>query len=128
MEPTKFPTVVPVTLDREEFYRRSVTAFRRLAVRLANVAESDLMTPRGTAVEMIEAEAAGWPADVVVVGSHGKGWVDRLIVGSVTERLLNRLPASLLVIPAPRGATTPARPRARKRTGRTKRKARHERL
>jgi universal stress protein family protein len=36
----------------------------------------------------------------VVVGSHGKGWVERLLIGSVTERLLNQLPSSLLVVPA----------------------------
>jgi len=35
------------------------------------------------------------------VGSHGKGWVDRLIIGSVTEDLLNDLPTGVLVIPVP---------------------------
>lgn len=53
----------------------------------------------GTAVETITQEVADWDADVVVIGSHGKGWVDRLLIGSVTERLLNQLPASLLVVP-----------------------------
>jgi hypothetical protein len=33
------------------------------------------------------------------VGSHGKGWVDRALLGTVTERLLNQLPVSLLVVP-----------------------------
>jgi nucleotide-binding universal stress UspA family protein len=53
----------------------------------------------GTPVESIMLEAADWEADVVVVGSHGKGWVDRVLIGSVTERLLNRLPTSVLVVP-----------------------------
>ncbi|MBI1968118.1 MAG: universal stress protein [Gemmatimonadetes bacterium] len=26
-------------------------------------------------------EAQEWQADVVVVGSHGKGWWDRLVIG-----------------------------------------------
>jgi nucleotide-binding universal stress UspA family protein len=47
----------------------------------------------------IAQEAAQWRADLVVVGSHGKGWVDRMLIGSVTERLINHLPASLLVVP-----------------------------
>jgi nucleotide-binding universal stress UspA family protein len=56
-------------------------------------------TRYGTAVDAILEEAAGWRADLVVVGSHGKGLVDRLLIGSVTERLLNHLPTSLLVVP-----------------------------
>jgi len=33
------------------------------------------------------------------MGSHGKGWATRVLVGSVTERLLNHLPTSLVVVP-----------------------------
>ena len=44
-------------------------------------------------------EAADWKADVLVVGSHGKGWAQRVLLGSVTERLINQLPTSLLVAP-----------------------------
>ena len=44
-------------------------------------------------------EVSVWRADVVVVGSHGKGWVDRLLIGSVTEDLLNNLPCAVLVVP-----------------------------
>jgi len=35
----------------------------------------------------------------LVVGSHGKGWAERALVGSVTEQLLNHLPLSLVVVP-----------------------------
>lgn len=61
----------------------------------------------GTAAEAIGRAAKDWGADLVVVGSHGKGWWDRLILGSVTERLLDALPASLLVVPVP-GVPVPA--------------------
>jgi len=54
----------------------------------------------GMPVELIMQEATAWAADLVVVGSHGKGWVDRMLIGSVTERLLSELPTSLLVVPA----------------------------
>lgn len=53
----------------------------------------------GSVVETIASEATAWSADVLVVGSHGKGWVDRLLIGSVTEALLNDLPAAVLVVP-----------------------------
>lgn len=55
----------------------------------------------GIPVEAIAQEATAWCADVIVVGSHGKGWVDRLLIGSVTEDLLNDLPAAVLVVPVP---------------------------
>jgi nucleotide-binding universal stress UspA family protein len=55
----------------------------------------------GIALETIVQEAAAWRADVIVVGSHGKGWVDRLLIGSVTEDLLNNLPCAVLVVPVP---------------------------
>ncbi|HXQ30197.1 MAG TPA: universal stress protein [Gemmatimonadales bacterium] len=47
----------------------------------------------------IAAEVAEWSADLLVVGSHGKDWIDRLLIGSVTEALLNHLPTSMLVVP-----------------------------
>ncbi len=58
----------------------------------------------GAPARTIADHAADWPADLVVVGSHGKGWIDRVLLGSTTERLLNRLPCSLLIIPM-HGAT-----------------------
>lgn len=68
----------------------------------------------GMAVETILREAAEWNADLLVVGSHGKGWTERMLVGSVTERLLNHLPTSLLVVPTrnARALATEGRPRA----------------
>jgi nucleotide-binding universal stress UspA family protein len=53
----------------------------------------------GMVVETLLREATDWSADVLVVGSHGKGWAQRILLGSVTEQLLNDLPTSLLVAP-----------------------------
>jgi nucleotide-binding universal stress UspA family protein len=56
---------------------------------------------RGPAAETIAAEASDWKADLLVMTSHGKGMFDRAVLGSVTERLLDELPASLLIVPCP---------------------------
>jgi nucleotide-binding universal stress UspA family protein len=53
----------------------------------------------GTVVDTLLREATDWKADVLVVGSHGKGWAQRVLLGSVTEQLINHLPTSLLVAP-----------------------------
>jgi nucleotide-binding universal stress UspA family protein len=60
---------------------------------------TETVVRHGPVVRTIEEEVGGWGADLLVVGSHGKGWVDRALIGSVTERLLNHLPTSLLVVP-----------------------------
>lgn len=52
----------------------------------------------------LAAEARDWDADVLVVGSHSLEPADRLLLGSVSDALLRELPASILVVPYPRGA------------------------
>ncbi len=73
----------------------------------------DRLVRHGTPVETILREAAEWPADLLVVGSHGKGWAERLLLGSVTERMLQYLPTSLLVVPVspPAHEAVPSRSR-----------------
>jgi nucleotide-binding universal stress UspA family protein len=63
--------------------------------------ESGKVIREGVPFDAIVDEAAAWRADVIVVGSHGKKWVDRLLIGSVTEDLLNNLPCAVLVVPVP---------------------------
>ena len=55
---------------------------------------------QGSAPDVITQEAEEWQADLVVVASRGKQWVDRILLGSCTERLLQHPPTSLLVVPA----------------------------
>jgi nucleotide-binding universal stress UspA family protein len=118
VEPAKFPTVVPLSLDMAAFEERSREEFDRLVeLELSRVPPDDRVVRRGRADEEIAEEVAAWRADLLVVGSHGKGWVDRLLIGSTTERLLNRLPASLLVVPINRPAQRrpePARAQSRR--------------
>jgi nucleotide-binding universal stress UspA family protein len=112
VEPAKFPTVVPLSLDMNAFAERSRVEFQRvLELELPDVPADERVVRRGLADEEIAEEVAAWNADLLVVGSHGRGWIDRLLIGSTTERLLNRLPASLLVVPINEPATRhPARP------------------
>jgi len=100
VEPLILPPGVALTIAPEALYRRQEAAFEELLAGEARVAPSDRVTRQGPAVDMVAEEAATWEADLLVVGSHGKGWVDRLMLGSTTERLLGLLPTSLLVVPA----------------------------
>ena len=121
VEPAKFPTVVPLSLDMSAFEERSRSEFERLVeAELSRVQADDRVVRRGRADEEIVEEAVAWRADLLVLGSHGKGWIDRLLIGSTTERLLNRLPTSLLVVPINRPAQRRSEP-ARPRSGRARR-------
>ncbi len=66
---------------------------------LARTPGVEKIVRHGTVVDTVMREAADWRADIVVVGSHGKGWAQRVLLGSVTESLVNQLPTSLLVAP-----------------------------
>ncbi len=66
---------------------------------LIPLVEQGKVIREGVPFDTIVDEAVAWRADVIVVGSHGKGWVDRLLIGSVTEDLLNNLPCAVLVVP-----------------------------
>ena len=115
IEPAKFPTVVPLSLDQDVFEERARAEFERLIeLQLPKVLPGDRILRRGRADEETAEAVAAWSADLLVVGSHGRGWIDRLLIGSTTERLLNRLPTSLLVVPISRPAARPvAQPAAR---------------
>lgn len=50
-------------------------------------------------VEIVKA-ATEWPADVVVIGSHGRGGVERTLLGSVAETVVRHAPCPVLVVRA----------------------------
>jgi nucleotide-binding universal stress UspA family protein len=58
--------------------------------------------------------AADAGIDVVVIGTHGRTGVDRLVMGSVAERVMREAPCSVLVVKLPRGVAAPERPHAAK--------------
>ena len=53
----------------------------------------------GEPVRSILDEAQDWDADLIVVGTHGRGFVGRAILGSVSEGILRRSRSSVLVVP-----------------------------
>ena len=58
----------------------------------------------GHPAQVIAALAADRGADLVVMGTHGRTGFDRLVLGSVTERVLRQAPCSVLVVTRPRDA------------------------
>jgi nucleotide-binding universal stress UspA family protein len=92
------PEVGPA-YDTTQYYAMSEELLNRDIWPVIRTKGVERVVRYGTAVETILREATDWKADLLVVGSHGKGWAARVLVGSVTERLLNHLPTSLIVVP-----------------------------
>jgi nucleotide-binding universal stress UspA family protein len=86
-------------LDRDEYFALAQETLERDVWPLVESAPVEKFVRHGDVIETLTREAFDWKADVVVVGSHGKGWAQRVLLGSVTERLINSLPTSLLVAP-----------------------------
>jgi nucleotide-binding universal stress UspA family protein len=87
----------------EEDYTRFVrNSLHRFAARLSvpsGVRVQDVILSGDPAREMLSyASRAG--ADLIATGSHGHGFVTRLMVGSVTTKILRAATCAVLVIPA----------------------------
>jgi nucleotide-binding universal stress UspA family protein len=104
IEPLPLLPDAPLHFEDEEVYRRSLEHLERYLWPMVTYAGATTAVRRGAAPECIAAEVAERHAELVVLGSHGKGWVDRILIGSVTERVLGALPCSMLVVPVSGGA------------------------
>jgi len=96
-----FPPIpdVAVQLDEQEHISSAEREFGHVVDQALEGHAAEPVVRCGMPSRTICDEAEAWQADLIVVGSHGKGWVDRVLLGSTAERLLNRLPASVLVVP-----------------------------
>jgi nucleotide-binding universal stress UspA family protein len=55
-------------------------------------------TPEGAAAEEIVKAAASWPADMIVIGSHGRNELGRVLLGSVAETVMRHACCPVLVV------------------------------
>ena len=56
-----------------------------------------LETPTGSPAQMILERAAEWPADLIVVGTHGRSRLARVVLGSVSMKLVKEASCSVRV-------------------------------
>jgi nucleotide-binding universal stress UspA family protein len=96
--------------EQQRVNAASLAALERRVWPLLRLPHAERAVEAGDAAATLAAEAARWGADLLVVGSHGQGWVGRELLGETTERLLDELPASLLVVPVRKPALPAARP------------------
>jgi nucleotide-binding universal stress UspA family protein len=94
------PTFTNDILDRKE---RSFEASRALVTRMADELRAagfrtSTATPDDDARHAIIHAATEWPADLIVLGSHGRTGLDRFLLGSVADSVTRHAPCSVQVI------------------------------
>ena len=91
------PEAPPV--DMQEYYAMWEEMLKRDVWPLLRTPGIETLVRHGNVIETLLREVHEWDADLLVVGSHGKNLAQRVLLGSVTEQLLNHLPTSLLIEP-----------------------------
>ncbi len=52
----------------------------------------------GSPQRVIVEKAESWGADLIVIGSHGRGFWNRALIGSVSSSVVRHAPCSVLVV------------------------------
>ncbi len=91
---------IPVDVYREAGQRILQAALDR--ARQAGIeAESRHLDATGRRIgTLVTDEARQWQADLVVAGTHGRHGLDRLLLGSVAERIIRTASVPVLLVPA----------------------------
>ncbi|QIL80839.1 universal stress protein [Diaphorobacter sp. HDW4A] len=56
---------------------------------------------KGAVYEIVLAEAQGWRADLIVLGTHGRRGFGRVVLGSSAESILRHSPIPVLLVRSP---------------------------
>lgn len=98
------PEVMLAPIDDEAALADVEGRLRELAARLADGIPGEIHTRIGNPVAELLQLIEELAPELVVVGSHGRGAVLRMLLGSVADQLCRRSPVPVLVVPAPERA------------------------
>lgn len=89
-------------LEATREFARSAVARALEAARAADIEPEvrapEIMTAGYHVADTIAEQAAEWPADLLVIGTHGRRGVSRMLIGSVAERVVRVAPCPLLLV------------------------------
>jgi nucleotide-binding universal stress UspA family protein len=85
-----------------EYYAEIEAAASNQAKSFVEQAKADLQTScpifRGNVSQSIVETARNWNADLIVVGSHGYGFWQRTLLGSISNSVVNHAPCSVMIV------------------------------
>ena len=86
----------PDAADARKMAERETHAFMA-AAREAGI-DYEVQIREGNPWREIQAAAEEMPADLVVMGTHGRSGAERFLLGSVVEKLIHRLPCPIMTV------------------------------
>ena len=102
---------VEQTKEQSRHAPKIVAAARRRIRRRSSAVSVSTRIREGIPKDVIVEEAREWGADLIVLGSHGYGFVKRLVLGSVAAAVVASAPCSVQVVRS-KHATQAAEPAA----------------
>jgi nucleotide-binding universal stress UspA family protein len=91
--------------SRNASFARAEALVDRIATKIeAKGFSATVATPDADPRHGIIEEAMRWNADLIVIGSHGRHGLDRLLLGSVAEGVLRHAPCSVEIVREQRAA------------------------
>jgi nucleotide-binding universal stress UspA family protein len=104
------PLVSPITLEplTRERLLEELKGFAEPAT--AGGVKTELVVREGPAAAQIVEQARTGAADLVVMGTHGRGGFERLMLGSVAEKVLRQAPCPVLTVSKPAEGAPPRQP------------------
>jgi nucleotide-binding universal stress UspA family protein len=102
--------VVPTANLSDEDRDRLIASMRQLAVDGGSGLAFDYKLAEGHPAAQILNAAEVLASDFIVMGTHGRSGFERMVLGSVTEKVVRKATCPVLTVPAPEGSasTTPA--------------------
>ena len=95
-EASILPSVILPPADRDE----RLAAMKRFADEAGSDLPIQCETCEGNPAAEILARAKAMPSDLIVMGTHGRSGFERLVLGSVTEKVLRKAACPVLSVPS----------------------------
>jgi nucleotide-binding universal stress UspA family protein len=111
VEPFPLLRSLSFAFDEAAYCQASEDVFETVVSDALDNTSAERVVRRGVPSKVLGEECTAWDADLLVVGTHGRGLIERTLIGSTTNKLLNDLPTSLLVVPCGKPYPTETNPR-----------------
>ena len=95
------PTAIAELVKTQEAYHRRIAETAAASLKAAGLEVEGRMLPTDPRSALID-EARRIQADLLVVGSHGRSGIGKLLLGSVASHVVSHAPCSVLVVKQPR--------------------------
>jgi len=99
------PAYATLTTEERDAIMQSMRRFAGCETRASG--QMDFEVTEGGTVATILARATALPADLLVLGTHGRSGFERWVLGSITERVLRTAPCPVLTVPKDSGDAAP---------------------